>query len=307
MKRCPECRRDYYDDTLIYCLDDGNTLLEGPGTMSEPATAILSVPPAVAGGSMRDTGESELKTAILQPPATAGGTDPAVKKSLFAHRAAKPVAAMVVIVLVAVGGFFGYRYFAPANSKQIESIAVMPFINDSGNADIEYLTDGMTETIIGNLSQLSKLSVKARSSVFRYKGKDTDPKTIGKELNVQAILTGRVVERGDQFTVSLSLIEAATENVIWSQQYTRKQTELVTLPGEVAREGAGVSIAELLAIRSVSGPGVAVASHAQIDLSGCHTGGDESVECTGCPRQPTDRAGLRPGSLMLVVGHQNDP
>ena len=84
-------------------------------------------------------------------------------------------------------------YLSRKSSTSIQSIAVMPFVNESGNADVEYLSDGMTETLISSLSQLPNLNVKARSSVFRYKGKETDPKTIGKELNVQAILNGRVV------------------------------------------------------------------------------------------------------------------
>ena len=112
----------------------------------------------------------------------------------------------------------------------------MPFVNASGNADVEYLSDGMTETLISSLSQLPNLSVKGRSSVFRYKGKDTDTKTIGKELNVQAILNGRLVERGDQLTLSLELLDAQTENVIWSEQYNRKQADLVSLQSEIARD-----------------------------------------------------------------------
>jgi len=85
----------------------------------------------------------------------------------------------------------------------IQSIAVMPFVNESGNADLEYLSDGLTETLISSLSQLPNLNVKARSSVFRYKGKETNPQTVGKELNVQAVLNGRVAQRGDQLTLTL--------------------------------------------------------------------------------------------------------
>ncbi|HBE82485.1 MAG TPA: adenylate/guanylate cyclase domain-containing protein, partial [Blastocatellia bacterium] len=73
----------------------------------------------------------------------------------------------------------------------------MPFTNESGNPDVEYLSDGMTETLIGSLTKVPDLNVKARSSVFRYKGKETDAKTLGSELNVQAILNGRVAQRGD--------------------------------------------------------------------------------------------------------------
>jgi TolB-like protein/Tfp pilus assembly protein PilF len=122
------------------------------------------------------------------------------------------------------------------SSVAIQSIAVMPFVNESGNADLEYLSDGMTETLISNLSQLPNLNVKARSSVFRYKGKETNAKTLGKELNVQAILNGRVTQHGDQLTLSLELVDVATENAIWSQQYNRKQTDLVSLQSEIARD-----------------------------------------------------------------------
>ncbi len=138
-------------------------------------------------------------------------------------------------LLMLVGGWYGYRTFSPSN-KQIESIAVLPFVNASGNAEIEYLSDGMTEALIRSLSQLPKLNVKARASVFRYKGKDTHPQTIGKELNAQAILNGRVVQHGDQLTLGLELIDAQTENVLWTEQYNRQQTDLVLLQSDLARD-----------------------------------------------------------------------
>ena len=255
MKRCPECRRDYYDDTLSFCLEDGTPLVYGLSS-DEPATAILSEPGAIATGfpsqerrtallhSTAAPGEAPTRaqinttdrTAIFPAGAEGSLGDPAEKHSLSAHRAAKPLAALTLTVVILVGGFFGYRYFSAANSKQIESIAVMPFVNESGNAEIEYLSDGMTETLISSLTQLPNLNVKARSSVFRYKGKETDAKTLGKELNVQAILNGRVAQRGDQLTLSLELVDVQTENAIWSQQYTRKQADLVSLQSEIARD-----------------------------------------------------------------------
>ena len=99
----------------------------------------------------------------------------------------------------------------------------MPFVNESGNPDVEYLSDGMTETLIRSLSQLPNLNVKARSSVFRYKGKETDAKTIGKELNVQAILNGRVVQRGDDLTRMLELVDARLKMRSWKQQRTTRR------------------------------------------------------------------------------------
>ena len=112
----------------------------------------------------------------------------------------------------------------------------MPFVNEGGNAELEYLSDGMTETLISSLSQLPNLNVKARSSVFRYKGKETNPQTVGKELNVQAVLNGRVAQRGEQLTLTLELVDVQTENVIWSEQYNRKQSDLVSLQSEIARD-----------------------------------------------------------------------
>ena len=246
MKRCPECRRDYYDDTLLYCLDDGNALLEGPASSGsepgavetgfpsdEPQTAILhetALPNEAATRAQIHTTEAEPRDSLN------GSTE---KRSFSAHRAAKPLAALIVGVLILAGGFFGYRYFARANSKQIESIAVMPFVNESGNADVDYLSDGMTETLISSLSQLPNLNIKPRSLVFRYKGKDVNPETIGRELSVQAVLTGRVASRGSDLSLFVELIDVASTKVIWSQRYDRKQSDIVSLQSEIARDVSG--------------------------------------------------------------------
>jgi len=149
----------------------------------------------------------------------------------------KFITAIIGVLLVGVILTAGYFTFVSrgGSTKQIGSIAVMPFVNESGNADVEYLSDGMTETLINSLSQIPHLSVKARSSVFRYKGKEIDPKKIAAELNVQAILTGRVVQRGDQLTLNLELIDAQTENILWGNRYERKSSELVALQSEIAR------------------------------------------------------------------------
>ncbi len=229
MKRCPECRRDYYDDSLLYCLDDGTALLEGPGSGNEPATAILheTTPPG------ETATRAQIHVTEAEPPSLGGSTE---KRSLSAIRAAKPLMALVAAAVILVGGFFAYRYFSSANSKQIESIAVMPFVNESASADVEYLSDGMTETLIKSLSGLPGLDVKPRSAVFRYKGKETDLTTIGKDLNVQAILNGRVAQRGDQLTLSLELVDVRKNSVIWSEQYQRKQADIVALQSDIAKD-----------------------------------------------------------------------
>lgn len=209
----------------MYCLDDGVALLEGPSSVDEPATAFLH--------ETSQPGESATRKQI-HGTESSPRSDTSERQAGSASRITKPLAVLAALALVLIAGVFCYRYFS--TTKQIESIAVMPFVNESGNADVEYLSDGMTETLISSLTQLPNLNVKARSSVFRYKGKDTDARTLGKELNVQAIVNGRLAQRGDQLTLSLELVDAATENAIWSQQYTRKQADLVSLQSEVARD-----------------------------------------------------------------------
>jgi len=152
------------------------------------------------------------------------------------HKVATAIAGIVLLAVVATVAYFVFLRKGNGSAAQIKSIAVMPFINEGGNSDLEYLSDGMTDTLISSLSQLPNLNVKARSSVFRYKGKETNPQTIGKDLNVQAILNGRIAQHGDQLTLTLELVDAQTENVIWSDQYNRRQTDLVSLQGEIARD-----------------------------------------------------------------------
>jgi serine/threonine protein kinase/Tfp pilus assembly protein PilF len=147
--------------------------------------------------------------------------------------------ALALLVLVTAGTVLGIYLRGRNSGAAISSIAVMPFENKSGKPEAEYLSDGMTETLITSLSQLPNLNVKARSSVFRYKGKDTSPKTVGRELNVQAILYGRVAQRGDDLTLNLELVDVQTENVIWSEQYDRKQSDLVSLQSNIARDVSG--------------------------------------------------------------------
>ncbi|MGH9907332.1 MAG: protein kinase domain-containing protein [Pyrinomonadaceae bacterium] len=146
------------------------------------------------------------------------------------------LAAGVAFVLVTGAVGIGLYFWKLKSDAGIRSLAVMPFVSETSNQDLEYLSDGMTETLISSLSQLPNLNVKARSSVFRYKGKETDPQTIGKELKVQAILNGRISQHGDQLTLTLELADVQTENVIWSEQYNRRQTDLVSLQSEIARD-----------------------------------------------------------------------
>ena len=112
----------------------------------------------------------------------------------------------------------------------------MPFVNETGDPQVEYLSDGMTDTLISSLSELPNIRVKARTSVFRYKGKEIDPKLVGKELGVQAIVIGRVAQRDGRTNVLLEVVDTESEDVIFSTKYDKPQSALVTLQGDIARD-----------------------------------------------------------------------
>ena len=146
------------------------------------------------------------------------------------------IAGLPVIILAAAA--LGYWFFLGRSTAPtpIESIAVMPFVTDSGSTDLEYLADGMTESLINSLSHLTHLSVKAKTTVSTYKDKNAQPQQIGADLNVQAVLIGRVIQRDDLFALYLSLVDTRTGNQIWGGTYDRKQADIVALQGEIARD-----------------------------------------------------------------------
>ncbi len=128
----------------------------------------------------------------------------------------------------------GRRTSSGKGRGAIDSLAVLPFANASGDADAEYLSDGLTETIIGKLSRLPNLRVMARSTVFRFKGKDVDPLAAGRELNVRALLTGRLLKRGESLVVRSELVDLADGSQLWAGQYSQPLSEIVRLEEEIA-------------------------------------------------------------------------
>jgi serine/threonine protein kinase/tetratricopeptide (TPR) repeat protein len=115
-------------------------------------------------------------------------------------------------------------------------LAVLPFVNGSADPNSEYLSDGITESLINSLSQLPHLKVMCRDSAFRYKGKETDAETVGRELGVRAVLKGRVMQRGDSLAISAELIDATDNSHIWGQQYSRKPSDIFVLQEKIAKE-----------------------------------------------------------------------
>ncbi|MBK7391992.1 MAG: hypothetical protein IPI64_01680 [Chloracidobacterium sp.] len=227
MKRCPQCGREY-DNTMMFCLDDGSELLYGPASMDEPATAILHSTAAPGEAPTRAQINTTDATAILRTGAEA---EPLRKVGSKQRQLA--VLAVTVLIL-AVGGFFGYRYINSTNAEQINSIAVLPFENRSANADTEYLSDGLADSLIYRLSQLPNLKVSPTSSVMRYKGSATDVAQIAKELEVDAIMSGRLTQRGDDLSISVQLIDSRTKKLIWAEQYDRKMADLLVTQREMA-------------------------------------------------------------------------
>jgi eukaryotic-like serine/threonine-protein kinase len=119
---------------------------------------------------------------------------------------------------------------------RVDSIAVLPFANVSNDPKTEYLSDGITESLINSLSQLPNLSVTARNTVFRYKGQTSDPQKIGRDMGVKAILTGRLIQTGDELMISVSLEDVRDSRQIWGEQYNRKLSNLVSVQQEIAAD-----------------------------------------------------------------------
>jgi len=144
------------------------------------------------------------------------------------------VIAALALCLTA-SAFFYLRFFrGPASA--IDSIAVLPFANGSADPNTEYLSDGITESLIDSLSQLPNLRVIARSTVFHYKGKDADPQRVGHDLRVRAVLTGRFVERDGSVIIHVELVDVDKGSQLWGEQYTRTLAGLLSLPKDISKE-----------------------------------------------------------------------
>jgi len=144
--------------------------------------------------------------------------------------------AVLVFLSLAIGGL-GFWYFnnSPADAKQIASIAVLPFQNGSNDANLDYLSDGVSESLIDRLAELPQLKVIARSSSFKYRGENIDLQEAANKLGVQAIITGRVVQRGDNLSIRVEMIDMRDNRQLWSEQYNRKVTDALTIQQEIAQ------------------------------------------------------------------------
>lgn len=191
--------------------------------------------PAVTNEEMtaRPGAQSGMETSVAAAARATSGGD-GLSRRIKQHRkllialAGLGVAAATLIYFVRGG-------FGPDN-KGIDSLAVLPFVNASADPNTEYLSDGITDSLINNLSQLPNLKVMSRNSVFRFKGRETDAQAAARELNVRAVLMGRVVQRGDALSVSVELVDAQDNSHLWGAQYNRKLADIFAVQEEIAKE-----------------------------------------------------------------------
>jgi TolB-like protein/Flp pilus assembly protein TadD len=237
MKRCPQCNRVETDDALVYCRADGTALTSDSGSISGDAGIANLGSGAVS---------SEIETSILPHTTDASINRPTAPTTVLPaqqvpgtmRQLSKPRRSGIVIslaglaVMVAVVG--GYFYFSRKSNTTIQSIAVLPFENRGGTADTDYLSDGLADSLIYRLSQLPNLKVSPTSSVMKYKGQATDVGAIAKELQVDAVLSGRLMQQGDNLSISVQLVDSRSNKLLWAEQYERKMSDLLATQREIA-------------------------------------------------------------------------
>jgi len=237
VRRClakdPEERHQSIKDVAIE-LKELHHQMEGPigidGTMPPTGDSKAASPPS-DDSAVKQTAS----TATTQSVSVAAPTSSAeyITSKIKRHK----LAAAVAVIAMVLGAVALIAYLHARNpGVAIESIAVLPFQNRSTELDSEYLSDGLAESLIYRLSQLPNLKVSPTSTVFRYKGKDIDPIKVGQELGVSAVLSGRIVQRGDQLTISADLVDVRNNRLLWGEQYDRKLSDLLATQREIARE-----------------------------------------------------------------------
>jgi TolB-like protein len=171
---------------------------------------------------------------------TSSGTTPlhAVRSTPWWRR--KSVGLTAAVFALAVG--LSVARYLSSGSQPIGSVAVLPFTGSGSDPNAEFMGDGITEGVTDTLSQMPNLKVLSSSSVFRYKGRDNDPQKAGRDLKVDAILTGRIVQRGDTVAVNAELVKVADGTQIWGERYSEKLADIAALQQEIAADISGRAI-----------------------------------------------------------------
>ncbi len=144
-----------------------------------------------------------------------------------------PIALIIIAALI--GGFIWYRSHS-LNNREIHTLAVLPFRNLNLDPQTEYLSDGITDSIINNLSPLSQIQVMSRGTVFTYKNKEVDPRLVGKDLGVDGVVTGELLQQDDNLTIRVNLVNARNGTMLWGSQYNRKLQDMLSIQSEISKE-----------------------------------------------------------------------
>jgi eukaryotic-like serine/threonine-protein kinase len=184
----------------------------------------------------RDLDSGRSSSAVAEVSAASSSSASSIPPAPPAVRSHKSLAvgAVSILVIAAAAGFFLLR--AKSASEKITSIAVLPFVNATADPGNEYLSDGLTESLISTLSQLPNLKVMARSTVFKFKGKEDDPRQIGQSLQVSAVLMGRITQHGDEVAVQADLVDTADGSELWGSHYERKSADVTQVQAEITRD-----------------------------------------------------------------------
>ena len=194
-----------------------------------------SIPPERTGrqGSGQAAGSETVATSgVIERQATSSSEY--IFNEIKRHKLGASTALAVFIVAVAILAY--WRFSAPRDQTAIDSLAILPFTNVTGDSEVEYLSDGLSESLINNLSQLPRLKVIARSSAFRYKGKDATAEEVARSLGVKGILTGRVLRHGENLQISVELMDARDKTQVWGAQYNRSGKDMMAVQQEIALE-----------------------------------------------------------------------
>jgi TolB-like protein/Tfp pilus assembly protein PilF len=198
-----------------------------------------TVPPPVGSATALSTDGG---STVQSTAARSGSIPPTVSSAEYLlsgirkNKRSAGVALAILFVLTSGAGYWAFKYRGSASggTEAISSIAVLPFQNKSADADTDYLSDGLAESLIFRLSQLPGLKVSPTTSVMRYKGKDTDIARIASELGVDAVMTGRLVKRGDNLNITVELVDIRNNKSLWGEQYERKMSDLLATQREIA-------------------------------------------------------------------------
>jgi serine/threonine protein kinase/TolB-like protein/Flp pilus assembly protein TadD len=198
----------------------------------------ISVTPDLNSMSRPAAGERAEKTGTIEVRSDAMGPARTTAVTSFVPRAVRSAGKYVLAALVALALFsLGLVYFGwGSKTGAVSSLAVLPFVNVGGDPETEYLSDGIAESLISDLSRLPDLKVMSRNSVFRYKGQEVNAAQVARELGVEALLLGRIMERGDMLNVNVELVDARDNSLLWGEQYNRSMSDLAAVQQEIARQ-----------------------------------------------------------------------